>query len=96
MKKSELIKIIREEVKRTIKEYGSESIYFSPGGFEQLERNPEPARVQRFNSYESWEVNAKQLGAIIQDRGEDWIAIMPNQDKIGTFSKINRIGTLSL
>ena len=37
-----------------------------------------------------------QLGAIIQDRGEDWIAIMPNQDKIGTFSKINQTGTLSV
>jgi len=96
MKRSELVKIIREEVRSVIKEFGSESLYFTPGGFEQIGRKPEPARVQRFNSYESWEVNAKQLGAIIQDRGEDWIAIMPNQDKIGTFSKINNIGTLSV
>lgn len=96
MKKSELVKIIREEIKFVIKEFGSESLYFTPGGFEQIGRKPEPARVQRFSSYESWEVNAKQLGAIIQDRGEDWIAIMPNQDKIGTFSKINNIGTLSV
>lgn len=96
MKKSELVKIIREEIKSVINEFGSESLYFTPSGFEQLGKKPEPARVQRFSSYESWEVNAKQLGAIIQDRGEDWIAIMPNQDKIGTFSKINNIGTLSV
>lgn len=96
MKKSELVKIIREEIKSVINEFGSESLYFTPSGFEQLGKKPEPVRVQRFSSYESWEVNAKQLGAIIQDRGEDWIAIMPNQDKIGTFSKINNIGTLSV
>lgn len=96
MKKSELVKIIREEIRSVIKEFGSETLYFTPSGFEQLGRKPEPARVQRFSSYESWEVNAKQLGAIVQDRGEDWIAIMPNQDKIGTFSKINNIGTLSV
>lgn len=96
MKKSELVKMIRETVRSVVKEYGVESMYFAPSGFEQLGSKPEPARVQRFSNYESWEVNAKQLGAIIQDRGEDWIAILPNQDKIGTFSKINQYGTLSL
>jgi hypothetical protein len=37
-----------------------------------------------------------QLGAVIQDRGEDFLAIMPNQDKLGTFSKSLQIGTLNL
>jgi hypothetical protein len=37
-----------------------------------------------------------QLGATIQDRGDDWLAILPNQDKLGTFSKRNFIGTLTL
>jgi len=96
MKKSALIKMIQEEIRSVIKEYGAETMYFTPGGIEQIGSKPEEARLQRFNKYEDWEVNAKQLGAIIQDRGEDWIAIMPNQDKLGTFSKINQYGTLSL
>jgi hypothetical protein len=96
MKRSELLKIVREEIQSVVKEYGMESLYFTPGGFEQMGQRPEPARIQRFSTYETWEVAAKQHGAIVQDRGEDWIAVMPNQDKLGTFSKINRIGTLSL
>ncbi len=28
--------------------------------------------------------------------GDDWIAILPNQDKLGTFSKMNQFGTLIL
>ena len=96
MKRSELLKIVREEIQSVVKEYGMESLDFTPGGFEQMGQRPEPARIQRFSTYETWEVAAKQHGAIVQDRGEDWIAVMPNQDKLGTFSKINRIGTLSL
>jgi len=96
MKRSELLKIVREEIQSVVKEYGMESMYFAPGGFEQIGQKAEPARIQRFSSYETWEVAAKQHGAIVQDRGEDWIAVMPNQDKLGTFSKINQIGTLSL
>jgi len=96
MKRSELLKIVREEIQSVVKEYGMESLYFTPGGFEQMGQRPEPARIQRFSTYETWEVAAKQHGAIVQHRGQDWIAVMPNQDKLGTVSKINQIGTLSL
>jgi hypothetical protein len=96
MKKSELIQIIKEEIRKVIKEYGAESPYYSaPGSFEQMQRAHEP-RVQRFSDYEKWKVIALQLGAVIQDRGEDWIAVKPNQDKLGTFSKTNQTGTLIL
>ena len=96
MKKSELIQIIREEIRKGLKEYGMESIYFNhPGGFEQAKRIPE-LRLQRFTNPEKWKIVAMQLGATIQDRGDDWIAVMPNQDKLGTFSKMNHFGTLEL
>jgi hypothetical protein len=81
---------------KAIKEYGSESMYFSaPGGTEQIS----PARapiVQRYQNAEKWKVIAMQLGAVIQDRGDDWIAVMPNQDKLGTFDKMVNLGTLTL
>jgi len=97
MKKSQLIQIIREEIRKELQEaYGMESLYYSaPSGYEQLPKGPD-VRVQHFTNYEKWEIIAKQIGAVIQDRGDDWIAVMPNQDKLGTFSKLNRMGTLSI
>jgi hypothetical protein len=52
--------------------------------------------MQRFSNLERWKIIAMQMGATIQDRGDDWIAVMPNQDKIGTYSKLNSFGTLEL
>jgi hypothetical protein len=96
MKKSKFVQIVREEVQKQIKEYGSESMYYnSPGGFEAMQSHPE-IRIQRFDNPEKWKVIAMQLGATVQDRGDDWLAVMPNQDKIGTFSKLNQTGTLTL
>lgn len=96
MKKSELKQIIREEVRKLIKEYGSESMYYSsPGGTEQIRRAPIP-RTQRYEDHEKWKVTAMQLGAVITDRGDDWIAILPNQDVLGTFGKMSNIGELHL
>jgi hypothetical protein len=96
MKKSELKQIIREEVRKLIKEYGSESIYYSnPGGTEQIKRAPIP-RLQQYTNKEKWKVTAMQLGAVVIDRGDDWIAIMPNQDVLGTFGKMTNIGELHL
>ena len=97
MKKSRLIQIIREELQKELQEaYGMESLYYSaPAGFEQLQ-NRTQVRIQRFDDAERWKVIAMQLGAVIQDRGDDWIAVLPNQDKLGTFSKVTQIGTLTL
>ena len=96
MKKSELHKIIREEIRKALKEaYGMESMYYSaPAGTEQV-----PAKdvhVQRYDNLERWKITALQMGAVIQDRGDDWIAVMPNQDKLGTFSKMTYFGTLTI
>ena len=96
MKKSKFIQIVREEIQKQLHEYGSESMYYSaPGGFEQIGSIPE-IRVQHFDDYERWKVISMQLGATIQDRGDDWLAVLPNQDKLGTFSKRNNYGTLTL
>lgn len=96
MKKSEFLNIIREEIKRELREaYGMEQMYFAPSGFEQM--NNAPGKVlQRYDNVEKWKVIAMQLGAVIRDRGDDWIAEMPDQTKIGVFSKINQYGTLTL
>ena len=96
MKKSRLKEIIREEIRRGLLEYGSELMYYSaPGGVEQID-TAKPPRVQHFENSERWKVIAMQLGAVIQDRGDDWIAVMPNQDKIGTFNKMSQFGTLTI
>lgn len=96
MKKSTFLKIVREEIQRQLREYGSESLYYSaPGGFEQIGKASAPV-VQQYTNPEKWKIVAMQQGAIIQDRGEDWIAVMPNQDKIGTFNKMTQYGTLTI
>ena len=96
MKKSELRQLIREEVKKAIKEYGSESMYYSaPGGYEQIHKTRIP-RTQKYSNYEKWKVTALQIGAVVSDRGDDYIAIMPNQDVLGTFDKLTKIGELYL
>ena len=96
MKKSELRQLIREEVKKAIKEYGAESLYYSaPGGSEQIQQVSVP-RTQHFTNIEKWKIVAMQLGATIQDRGDDIIAVMPNQDILGTFVKPNKVGELYL
>lgn len=95
MKRSRFIEIVREEIRAQLEAYGSEQIYFTPSGFEQMQRAPERL-VKRFENPEKWKIYAMQLGATIQDRGDDWIAVMPNQDKIGTFSKMNQYGTITV
>lgn len=94
--KDTLRKLIRSEIRKAIKEaYGMESIYYSaPSGFEQ--GNPRELQIKRFDNVEKWKIEAMQRGATIQDRGDDWIAVMPNQDKLGTFSKMNLTGTLTV
>ena len=93
---SEFKKLIREEVKQALKEYGSESMYYSnPGGSEQIRQVSVP-RTQKFTDIERWKIVAMQLGATIQDRGDDLIAVMPNQDVLGTFVKPNKVGELYL
>jgi hypothetical protein len=81
---------------KAIKEYGSESMYYSaPGGSEQIRQVSVP-RTQHFTDFERWKIVAMQLGATIQDRGEDAIAVMPNQDVLGSFVKQNKVGELYL
>lgn len=95
MTRSEFRKLIREEIQKVIKEYGSSTMYFTPGGFEQMSQNKE-AYFQRFDDLEKWKIRAMQLGAVIKDRGDDVIAVMPNQDKIGSFDKMISSGQLYL
>lgn len=91
---NDLMDAFTKELK-SIKEYGSESMYFSaPGGTEQISPARSPI-VQRYQNAEKWKIVAMQLGAIIQDRGDDWLAVMPNQDKLGTFNKMTNLGTLT-
>lgn len=94
--KDTLRKLIRQEIRKAIAEaYGMESIYYSaPAGYEQIKSKE--LQVKRFDNLEQWKVEAMQRGATIQDRGDDWLAVMPNQDKLGTFSKMNQSGTLTI
>jgi hypothetical protein len=94
LKKSQLIQIIREEVSAVIKEYGQELIYFSPMGVEQTQANADIID-RKFEDFEDWKVNALQKGAVVTDRGDDWIAVMPNQDLLGKFDKATQMGNLT-
>lgn len=94
MKKRELLKIVKEEIQRVIHEYGMEQIYFTPGGFEQVGQAKEK-RLQRYSNPEKWRVVAMQLGAVIKDRGDDWIAELPDGKILGTFGKMTQYGTLT-
>lgn len=94
MKKSQLIQLVREEVSAVIKEYGQELIYFSPQGVEQTQQHAD-IHVRKYEEFETWKVNALQKGATVTDRGDDWIAVMPNQDLLGKFDKATQLGTLT-
>ena len=95
MKRSRLLQIVKEEVASYITEYGMENLYYgSPGGYEQMVKTPY-TNVIHFDDKDKWQIAAQQMGAVVRDRGDDWAAIMPNQDLIGTFSKMNLVGTLS-
>jgi hypothetical protein len=94
LKRSQLIQIIREEVSAVIKEYGQELIYFSPMGVEQTQANADIIN-RKFEDFEAWKVNALQKGAVVTDRGDDWIAVMPNQDLLGKFDKATQMGNLT-
>jgi hypothetical protein len=94
LKKSQLIQIIREEISAIIKEYGQELIYFSPMGVEQTQANADIID-RKFEDFEAWKVNALQKGATVTDRGDDWIAVMPNQDLLGKFDKATQMGNLT-
>mgnify|MGYP003352617246 CR=1 FL=1 len=96
MKRSRLLQIIKEEVSSYIAEYGAENLYYnSPGGFESMAKTPY-TNILHFDNKDKWQVTAQQMGAVVMDRGDDWAAIMPNQDLLGTFSKMNGNGTLSI
>lgn len=86
--------VIRQEVRAALKEYGMETLYFgNPGGVEQM---PKPERtLSRFTDPEKWKIAAQQMGAVIRDRGDDWIATLPDTTVIGTFTKMISLGTLS-
>lgn len=88
-------KLVREEIRRSLKEFGAGMPYFNPQGFEQLRHNAE-GRNQRFDNLEKWKTTAMQLGATIVDRGDDWSAVLPNKKVLGTFSKMNYFGFLLL
>jgi len=94
MKKSTLLKIVSEEVRRAIQEYGMEQIYFSPAGYEQM-NTPREKRIQRYSEPEKWRITAMQMGAIVRDRGDDWIAELPDGKTLGTFGKMTQYGTLT-
>jgi hypothetical protein len=93
MKLSEFRKLIREEIRKAIKEDGSESLYYQ----DAVGRNPSgQLRMQHIDDVEKWKITAMQIGAIVKDRGDDWIAVMPNQDVLGTYSKVLQTGELAI
>jgi hypothetical protein len=94
MKKSQLLQIVREEIRSVVKEYGQELLYFQPAGIEQIDRYPQ-THTRRFDNFEKWKITALQQGATIHDRGEDYVAVLTNQDKLGVFSKASKMGTLN-
>ena len=52
--------------------------------------------MQHIDDVEKWKITAMQIGAIVKDRGDDWIAVMPNQDVLGTYSKVLQSGELAI
>lgn len=86
--------LIRKEVRSALKEYGMETMYFAnPGGFEQM---PKPsAGPVKFDNLDKWKVYAQQRGATLTDRGDDWIAVLPDTTVLGTFNKMSSLGSLT-
>ena len=92
-----LKKILRTEINKAIMEYGAETMYFSaPGGTEQIGIGKTAPAPHRFYNIDKWKGSALQLGAVITDRGDDWIAITTDNTKLGTFNKMSNIGTLEM
>jgi hypothetical protein len=91
----EIAEIIRQEIRTALQEYGMETMYFgNPGGFEQM---PKPTQGPvRFDDVNKWKITAQQLGAVIRDRGDDWIATLPDTTVLGTFNKMISLGSLSM
>lgn len=91
----EISEIIRNEIRSALKEYGMETMYFAhPGGVEQM---PKPTQGPvRFDDVNKWKITAQQLGAVIRDRGDDWIATLPDTTVLGTFNKMISLGSLSM
>ena len=97
MKKSELVQIIKEEIESVLTEFGAETMYFgAPGGFEQMTNGSTAPQGRHFYDLDKWKVTAMQMGAVLTDRGDDWIAILPDNTKVGTFDKMAQIGTLTM
>jgi hypothetical protein len=63
-------------------------------GVEQTQANADIID-RKFEDFEDWKVNALQKGAVVTDRGDDWIAVMPNQDLLGKFDKATQMGNLT-
>lgn len=94
MKKSRFVQIVREEIQSALNEYGQELIYFQPYGIEQIDKHAQ-INTRHYSNFEEWKVTAMQKGAVVHDRGEDYVAILPSQDKIGVFSKMTQVGNLT-
>lgn len=86
---------VRKEIKAVLKEYGMETMYFgNPGGFEQMPKAE--VRPVKFYDVDKWKLTAQQMGAVIRDRGDDWIATLPDTTILGTFAKMISFGSLSM
>jgi hypothetical protein len=92
-----LKEVVRKEIQKALKEYGVETMYFAnPGGTEQIQIGKTTPAAHRFYNVDKWKDAALSLGSVITDRGDDWLAMRPDNTKLGTFDKMTNIGTLEM
>ena len=92
-----LKEVVRKEIQKALKEYGAETMYFAnPGGTEQIQIGKTAPAAHRFYNVDKWKDTALSLGAVITDRGDDWLAMRTDDTKLGTFNKMTNIGTLEM
>jgi hypothetical protein len=89
--------VIQTEIRKALKEYGAETMYFgAPGGVEQIGIGKTAPAPHRFYDLDKWKTTAMQMGCTLRDRGDDWIAILPDTTTLGTYDKMSNIGTLTM
>lgn len=88
-----LRKQLRKEIRKALNEFmGLELPYFQPAGSEYMRK--QETEVQRFDNFTDWETAAKQMGAVVINRRDDVIAVMPDKSRVGEWDRVFSLGTL--
>lgn len=88
-----LRKQLRKEIRKALAEFmGLGLPYFQPAGSEYMRK--QESDIKRFDNFTAWETAAKQMGAVVINRRDDVIAVMPDKSRVGEWDRVFSLGTL--